>query len=33
MHSKSHGDLCTKGDKVMCFIYFSAGPIDEASLK
>lgn len=33
MTSKSHKDICTGGDKVLCFIYFSEGPIKEETLK
>jgi hypothetical protein len=25
MHSKSHKDICTGGEKVICFIYFTPG--------
>ena len=33
MSSKSHKDICTGGEKVICFIYFSKGPIEESVLK
>lgn len=33
MHKKSHKDICTGGEKVICFILFSAGPISEENLK
>lgn len=33
MSTKSHKDICTGGEKVICFIYFSPGPIEEQTLK
>lgn len=33
MSSKSHKDICTGGEKILCFIYFSNGPISEETLK
>lgn len=33
MSSKSHKDICTQGEKLLCFLMFTNGPIQENELK
>lgn len=33
MTSKSHKDICTQGEKLLCFLMFAEGPIQEKELK